>query len=202
MIIKSAKYIISAVGPKQYPETGFPEVVFVGRSNVGKSSLINSLVTRRALARTSTRPGKTQTINFYELNEQFYFVDVPGYGYAQVSRTLRQEWGVFISRYLQERDKLVLIVHLIDIRHEPMKNDQEMSIWLRGLNVPYLAVTTKADKITRGRRNIHLAAIRKGLKLEQDTPVMAYSSETGEGREQLWNYIKTYVCDKSLIDGG
>lgn len=190
MKINSAKYIISAVGPKQYPQTGYPEIVLVGRSNVGKSSLINSLCMRRALARTSARPGKTQTINFYEINEQLYLVDLPGYGYAKASKEKRAEWGAFIFEYLRERDKLVLIVHLIDSRHEPMKNDQEVSEWLTALEIPYVIVGTKVDKISRGQRPQHLAAIRKGLKLTSQVPALVYSSETGEGRDELWQYIQ------------
>jgi len=189
MKITGAKYIISAVGPKQYPETGYPEIALAGRSNVGKSSLINSLCNRRALARTSARPGKTQTLNFYEINGAFYLVDLPGYGYAHVSQAQRQEWGVFINRYLKERDKLVMVLHLIDLRHEPMKNDREMSAWLRELKVPYAVICTKADKISRGRRASHLAVIRKELKLDGTVPLLAYSSETGEGRGEVWQEI-------------
>lgn len=189
MKITTAKYIISAVGPKQYPETGYPEIAMVGRSNVGKSTLINSLCIRKALARTSGRPGKTQTLNFYEINGCFYLVDLPGYGYAQVSQSQRQEWSAFLSRYLKERDKLVMLLHLIDMRHEPMKNDREMSSWLRQLDLPYTVVCTKADKISRGRRPAHLAAIRKGLQLDGTVPVIAFSSMTGEGREEVWKEI-------------
>lgn len=189
MKITAAKYIISAVGPKQYPETGYPEIAMAGRSNVGKSSLINSLCGRKALARTSAHPGKTQTLNFYEINGFFHLVDLPGYGYAKVSQTRRQEWSDFISRYLKERDKIIMVLHLIDLRHEPMKNDREMSEWLRQLDIPYVVLCTKTDKISRGRRAAHLTAIRKGLKLDGTVPVIAYSSETGEGREEVWREI-------------
>lgn len=193
MKINSAKYIISAVGPKQYPETGYPEIVFVGRSNVGKSSLINSLCMRRALARTSARPGKTQTINFYDINEQLYLVDLPGYGYAKASKEKRAEWGAFIFDYLRNRDKMVLVIHLIDSRHEPMKNDQEVSEWLTALGIPYVIVGTKVDKISRGQRPAHLAAIRKGLKLSSQVPALVYSSETGEGRDEVWQLIQSML---------
>lgn len=200
MKINSAKYIISAVGPKQYPITGYPEIVFVGRSNVGKSSLLNSLCGRRALARTSARPGKTQTINFYEINGQFYLVDLPGYGYAKVSKEQRAEWGAFIFDYLRNRDRLVLIVHLIDSRHEPMKNDREVSEWLTGLDIPYIVVGTKVDKISRGQRQAHLAAIRKGLKLSGQVPTIVYSSETGEGKAELWQHIQSILDELQLVD--
>src|SRR4030042_3512369 len=163
MKILSAKCTISAVGPNQYPDTGYPEIAMVGRSNVGKSSLINSLCARRALARTSDQPGKTQTINYFAINEQMYLVDLPGYGYAEASKAKRREWGEFITNYLPNRHMIALIVHLIDLRHEPMKNDKNASEWLMGLNIPYVIVGTKADKISRGQRHAPLAAIEKAF---------------------------------------
>jgi GTP-binding protein len=194
MKILSAKCVISAVGPHQYPAAGYPEIAMVGRSNVGKSSLINSLCTRHALARTSVQPGKTQTINYFVINEELYLVDLPGYGYAETSKEKRRDWGTFVTAYLQERDMLALIVHLIDLRHAPMKNDINASAWLMGLSVPYVVVCTKADKITRGRRAAHIAAIRKGLMLPSHVPSLVYSSETGEGRDALWRHIKAIVA--------
>ena len=194
MKIISATCTISAVGPKQYPNTGYPEIVLAGRSNVGKSSLLNSLCSRRQLARTSAEPGKTQTINFFDINEQIYLVDLPGYGYAGASKVKRREWGEFIVNYLRDRDKLALILHLIDLRHEPMKNDMEASEWLTRLNIPYVIVGTKADKISRGRRAAHIAALRKGLKLPSDVPALIYSSETGEGRDELWRHVNSVLA--------
>jgi GTP-binding protein len=194
MKIISAQCIISAVGPNQYPHTGYPEIAMVGRSNVGKSSLINSLCARRALARTSDQPGKTQTINYFAINEQLYLVDLPGYGYAATSKGKRGEWGEFITSYLRERDMLALIVHLIDLRHGPMKNDMNASEWLMGLNIPYVIVGTKADKISRGRRAAHIAAIRKGLRLPPHVPSLIYSSETGEGRDELWRHVRSFLA--------
>jgi GTP-binding protein len=193
MKILSAKCIISAVGPDQYPDTGYPEIAMLGRSNVGKSSLINSLCARRALARTSGRPGKTQTINYFAINEQLYLVDLPGYGYAATSKGKHREWGEFITNYLRDRDMLALIVHLIDLRHEPMKNDKNASAWLMRLNIPYVIVGTKADKISRGKRPAHIAAIRKGLMLPCHVPALIYSSETGEGRNELWQHIRSVL---------
>jgi len=190
MKIVSAKCVVSAVKPSQYPAGRLPEIVLVGRSNVGKSSLINSLCARRGLARTSGQPGKTQTINFFEINEEMYLVDLPGYGYAEASKEKRREWGGFITKYLQDSERIALIIHLIDLRHEPMKNDIEAAQWLLELNVPYLAVGTKADKIARGKRAAHISDIRKGLRLPPDIPSMVYSSETGEGREELWRCIR------------
>jgi len=193
MKILSAKCIISAVGPEQYPDTGYPEIAMLGRSNVGKSSLINSLCARRALARTSGRPGKTQTINYFAINEQLYLVDLPGYGYAATSKGKHREWGEFITNYLRNRNMLALIVHLIDLRHEPMKNDKNASEWLMKLNIPYVIVGTKADKISRGKRPAHIAAIRKGLMLPAHVPSLIYSSETGEGRNELWQHIRSIL---------
>ena len=193
MKIISAKCIISAVGPNQYPNTGYPEIVMVGRSNVGKSSLINSLCARRALARTSDQPGKTQTINYFAINEQMYLVDLPGYGYAATSKGKRREWGEFITDYLRNRYIIALIVHLIDLRHDPMKNDKNASEWLMKLNIPYVIVGTKADKISRGKRPAHIAVIRKGLMLPAHVPSLIYSSETGEGREELWRHVRSVL---------
>jgi len=194
MKIISAKCTISAVGPDQYPDTVYPEVVMVGRSNVGKSSLINSLCSRRALARTSSQPGKTQTINYFAINEQMYLVDLPGYGYAAKSKRKHSEWGEFITNYLQDGERIALIIHLIDLRHDPMKNDMNASAWLLGLNIPYVIVGTKADKISRSRRSAHIAAIRKGLMLPAHVPALVYSSETGEGRDELWRYIRSVLA--------
>jgi GTP-binding protein len=191
MKIISAKCIISAVGPDQYPDTGYPEIAMVGRSNVGKSSLINSLCARHALARISGRPGKTQTINYFAINEQLYLVDLPGYGYAATSKGKHREWGEFITNYLRDRDRLALIVHLIDLRHEPMKNDKNASAWLMKLNTPYVIVGTKADKISRSKRPAHIAVIRKVLMLPAHVPSLIYSSETGEGRDELWRHIRS-----------
>ena len=194
MKIISAKCTISAVGPNQYPNTGYPEIVMVGRSNVGKSSLINSLCARHALARTSDQPGKTQTINYFAINEQMYLVDLPGYGYAGASKAKRSEWGEFITNYLRNRYIIALIVHLIDLRHDPMKNDKNASEWLMKLNIPYVIVGTKADKISRSRRPAHIAAIRKGLMLPAHVPALIYSSETGEGRDELWRYVRSVIA--------
>ena len=194
MKIISAKCTISAVGPNQYPNTGYPEIVMVGRSNVGKSSLINSLCARRALARTSDQPGKTQTINYFAINEQMYLVDLPGYGYAGASKAKRSAWGEFITNYLRNRYIIALIVHLIDLRHDPMKNDKNASEWLMKLNIPYVIVGTKADKISRSRRPAHIAAIRKGLMLPAHVPALIYSSETGEGRDELWHHVRSVIA--------
>jgi GTP-binding protein len=196
MKIISAKCVVSAVGPGQYPKEGYPEIAMVGRSNVGKSSLINSMCARRGLARTSGSPGKTRTINYFEINGQMYLVDLPGYGYAEASKEKRREWGGFITKYLQNCANLSLIIHLIDLRHDPMKNDIEASKWLLGLKIPYVIVGTKADKIARGRRAAHIAAIRRGLDLPSDVPALIYSSETGEGRDELWRHVRHVLAGR------
>jgi GTP-binding protein len=196
MKITSAKCVVSAVGPDQYPKGGYPEIAFAGRSNVGKSSLINSLCSKHGLARTSGQPGKTQTINFFEINERMYLVDLPGYGYAEASKGKRREWGEFITEYLKNSKRLALIIHLIDLRHEPMKNDIEAANWLLRLNIPYIIVGTKADKIVRGKRAAHTSAIRKGLNLPAHVPSIAFSSETGEGRDELWRHVRDVLTGK------
>jgi len=196
MKIKSAKYIISALGPNQYPNTGYPEIAMVGRSNVGKSSLINSLCAQRTLARTSGQPGKTRTINYFAINERMYLVDLPGYGYAEASKAEREAWGEYITNYIRDRNEIALILHLVDLRHEPMKNDTNASEWLMRLNIPYVLVGTKADKITRGKRQVHIAAIRKGLMLPAHIVSLIYSSETGEGRDELWRQIMSVLSEQ------
>ena len=193
MKITSAKCIISAVGPNQYPNTGHPEIAMVGRSNVGKSSLINSLCAQRALARTSGQPGKTQTINYFAVNDRMYLVDLPGYGYSEASKDKRSAWGDFVTDYLRERDRLALILHLVDLRHTPMTNDKNASEWLLGLNISYIVVATKADKVSRGKRPAHVAMIRKGLVLPAYIPSLVYSKETGEGREELWRHVRSIL---------
>lgn len=149
MKVNQAEFVISAVGPSQYPEDALPEIALAGRSNVGKSSLINCLISRKNLARTSSQPGKTQTLNYYKINQDLYFVDLPGYGYAKVSKTKREQWGKFIESYLMNRETLRLVMQLVDLRHPPSKDDQAMYEWLRHNDVPVLVVATKADKIPK-----------------------------------------------------
>ena len=194
MIIKSAEYVISAHSKAQWPQEEIPEVAFVGRSNVGKSSLINSLLNRKALARTSSKPGKTQSINFFNINNhEFHFVDLPGYGFAKVSKDIKVHWGKMIEEYLRDRDFLAAVIHLIDIRHEPTRDDINMYQWLQHFNIPTIVVATKADKISRGTRPKHLKAIKLGLQMAKDNPLLAYSAETREGKEELWQLLKHYM---------
>lgn len=190
MKITSSEFIGSAVNPKQFPAAGLPEVAFVGRSNVGKSSLINSLLYRKNLARISSKPGKTQLINFFLINNEFNLVDLPGYGFAKVSRDVKATWGKMIEGYLSKRPELRAVVLLVDIRHEPTDDDVIMYQWLRHYNIPAIIVATKGDKISRGQWQKHLKIIKTKLALQPDEPMMVYSSETGHGKEELWQLIE------------
>ncbi|WP_418790760.1 ribosome biogenesis GTP-binding protein YihA/YsxC [Phosphitispora sp. TUW77] len=189
MRIVSANYTISAVGPKQYPEDGQFEIAFAGRSNVGKSSLINRMLNRKALARTSSTPGKTRLLNFYHINDSFYFVDLPGYGFAKVSKTEKAGWGKMIEEYLLNRGSLRAVIHLLDIRHAPSKEDAQMHEWLKHYGIPTILVITKADKIARGKWQKHTRLIKETLVPLPDTPVIIFSAETGQGKDELWNLI-------------
>lgn len=199
MKVNQVEFVISAVGPKQYPEDALPEVALAGRSNVGKSSLINRMIGRKNLARTSSKPGKTQTLNFYRIESALYFVDLPGYGYARVSRTLRAEWGKFIERYLLERDKLRLLILIVDLRHPPTSDDQAMYEWVSYHQIPICVAATKSDKIPRGKWQQHIQTVRDTLGMEADAPLFLFSSETGQGKEELWQYIEQ-VCHLEQSD--
>ncbi|AVX19840.1 MULTISPECIES: ribosome biogenesis GTP-binding protein YihA/YsxC [Carboxydocella] len=189
MKIIKAEYTVSAVKAEQYPQDGRPEIAFAGRSNVGKSSLINTLVQRKNLARTSSQPGKTQTINFYSVNDLLYLVDLPGYGFARVSRAERERWGRFIEAYLNQRRELVAVVLLVDIRHPPTRDDVMMYDWLCYFNKPTLVVATKADKISRGQWAKHLKIIRNELGLKPEHQLLPFSAETRQGREEVWDWL-------------
>ncbi|BCJ88520.1 ribosome biogenesis GTP-binding protein YihA/YsxC [Effusibacillus dendaii] len=193
MIIRSAEFIISAVGPKQYPEGNQPEIALAGRSNVGKSSLINKMINRKNLARTSSTPGKTQTLNFYHINESFYFVDLPGYGFAKVPKPVQAQWSKFIEQYLSKRDCLKAVLQLVDLRHPPSKEDIHMFEWLGHFGIPRIVVTTKADKISRGHWPKHQKVIRQALQLPKNVPMVLFSSETGQGKDELWGLLAPYL---------
>ncbi len=190
MRITSAEFLTSAVSPTQYPADGGPEVAFVGRSNVGKSSLINTLLNRRGLAKTSATPGKTRTINFFRVNGTLGFVDLPGYGFAQVSRAERAAWGPMVEQFFRTRQGLQGVVQLIDIRHAPTAEDHRTRAWLLQWQRPLLVVATKVDKIGRPQRSKHLKAIAEGLSLEAEAPLLVFSAQTGEGREKVWEWIR------------
>lgn len=193
MKVTSAEIVISAVKAEQYPNDALPEVALAGRSNVGKSSLINKMIQRKALARTSSKPGKTQTLNFYRINEMFYFVDFPGYGFAKVSKTQREAFGKMIEGYILNRENLKAILLIIDLRHPPSIDDQHMYDWLRYYDIPVVVVGTKADKIPKGKWDKHKKVVKETLQTDADTPIVLFSSETGLGKDQLWNTIVNYM---------
>ncbi|MDB5052501.1 MAG: GTP-binding protein [Bacilli bacterium] len=190
MKVTEAEFIISAVGPNQYPLDALPEIALAGRSNVGKSSLINRLIQRKNLARTSSQPGKTQTLNYYRINSNLYFVDLPGYGYAKVSKTKRETWGKFIENYLLEREELKLLLLLVDLRHPPSKDDIAMYNWLKHCEVPMCVVATKADKIPKSKWQKHLKIVRDSLIFDPSDELIIFSSETGLGKDELWQVIQ------------
>lgn len=200
MNVTQAEFVISAVGPAQYPEDGLPEVALAGRSNVGKSSLINKMIQRKNLARTSSNPGKTQTLNFYKINGELYFVDLPGYGYAKVSMTQRQEWGKFIESYLLKRDRLRTVLLLVDIRHPPTRDDVAMYDWLKHYDIPICVVATKADKVPRSRHQKHLKQVKETLLLRSTDSLILFSSETGQGKDELWSLIMKRLGDPGEAD--
>ncbi|CDF59442.1 ribosome biogenesis GTP-binding protein YihA/YsxC [Thermobrachium celere] len=191
MIIRKAEIECVAALKSQYPTTGYPEVAFAGRSNVGKSSLINTLVNRKSLARTSSKPGKTRTINFYNINDNLYLVDLPGYGYAKVSKEEKKKWGSMIEGYLNSRDELKLVILLVDIRHEPTQDDKLMLEWMRQTGKKVVVVATKSDKLSNNQIAKQVPVIKKALKLTQDETFILFSSETRRGKEELWEVIKS-----------
>ncbi|MCM3316894.1 ribosome biogenesis GTP-binding protein YihA/YsxC [Rummeliibacillus stabekisii] len=190
MKVNNVELVISAVGPKQYPEDGLPEFALAGRSNVGKSSFINRMIGRKSMARISSKPGKTQTLNFYKIEEQLFFVDVPGYGYAKVSKTEREAWGKMIEQYLTGRSILKAVVQIIDIRHEPTDDDCMMYDFLKHYNIPTIVIATKADKIKKGNYEKHKKIIKEVLDMDPNDPLILFSSEKGMGMEQAWAEIE------------
>lgn len=189
MKVTKAEFVISAVGPNQYPDDALPEIALAGRSNVGKSSLINRMIGRKNLARTSSTPGKTQHLNYYRINDGLYFVDVPGYGYAKVSKSQREAWGKMIEKYLMERKTLKLVLLIVDLRHPPSKDDELMYDWLKAYELPVCVVATKADKVPKTRWPKHLKIIKEALVLRAGDPVILFSSEEGTGKDELWGLI-------------
>ena len=185
----NAEIVLSAVSKAQYPQDDMPEIALAGRSNVGKSSFINTLLGRKNLARTSSKPGKTQQLNFYNIDDKLRFVDVPGYGYAKVSKTERAKWGKMIEEYLTSRDNLRAVVSLVDLRHDPSADDVQMYEFLKYYEIPVIVVATKADKIPRGKWNKHESAIKKKLQFEASDHFIIFSSETRQGYDQAWDAI-------------
>ena len=189
MNINNARFEKGAVRPEQYPDNDIPEITFVGRSNVGKSSLINALLNRKNLAKVASKPGRTREINFFNVDDTVYFVDLPGYGYAKVSKEVKYAWSESIETYLNTSKKLKMIVMVVDIRHTPTDDDKMMNKWLVNSSLPYLVVATKMDKIPRSKLKERLLDISGTLKLDSNTPLVPFSAETKEGRETLMNYI-------------
>ena len=193
MVIKTVNLETVCGITSTLPENGQPEFAFAGKSNVGKSSLINALMNRKAYARTSAQPGKTQTINFYHINDAFYYVDLPGYGYARASVEVKAKWGKMIERYLHKSQDLKCIFLLIDIRHEPSENDKLMYEWILAQGFAPIIIATKLDKIKRSQVQKHLKMIREGLRAEKETAILPFSAETKQGREEIWELLETYL---------
>ena len=198
MDIKSASFVTS-MSVYQPPEPLLPQVAVAGKSNVGKSSLINSLCRRKGLAKTSATPGKTRLINLFLLNGAFHLVDLPGYGFAKVDKREKLRWGDMMEKYFRETEQLKLTLHLVDIRHEPTQDDVQMNAFLRATGQPFLVVATKADKISRGARMKQLAPICRALQV-QPWQVLCYSSETGDGREQLLDAIQKALGEEDATE--
>lgn len=190
MQVHNVELTISAVKPEQYPEQGYPEIALAGRSNVGKSSLINTLINRKNLARTSSQPGKTQTLNFYNIESKLYFVDVPGYGYAKVSQKEREKWAAMLETYFSQRKQLCGVVSLVDARHEPTQLDKQMIEFLHYHDLPILVVATKVDKIPRSKHNKCESTIRKALKLTAKDHLILFSSVDKTGKQEVWQWIE------------
>lgn len=185
----NASLLLSAANKSHYPEDDIPEIALAGRSNVGKSSFINTLLGRKNLARTSGKPGKTQLLNFFNIDDKIRFVDVPGYGYAKVSKVERARWGKMIEEYLTSRDNLRAVVSLVDLRHEPSTEDVQMYEFLKYYKIPVIVVATKADKIPRGKWNKHESMIKKKLNFEQEDAFILFSSVDRIGIDQAWDAI-------------
>ncbi|CAN5247074.1 ribosome biogenesis GTP-binding protein YihA/YsxC [soil metagenome] len=190
MKITSAEFVRSSFSKEHWVTDGLPEIAFLGRSNVGKSSLINSLLLRKGLARTSNTPGRTQSINFFIINGSFYFADLPGYGYAKVSKVMRADWGKMAEEYLAQRDELALCVQLIDSRHKPSPLDVQLNEWLLFNEKPHIIVATKSDKLSKNEMQKSLASAREVFA---HTPIIAYSAQSGTGRDGLWSVIAAAI---------
>lgn len=197
MIIKQAELETVCGITSKLPENAFPEVAFAGKSNVGKSSLINGLLNRKSLARTSSQPGKTQTINFYKVNGDLYLVDLPGYGYAKVSNEIKAKWGRMIENYLHGSKQLKAVFLLVDIRHEPSANDKDMYRWIVAQGYEPVIIATKLDKIKRSQVQKQIKILKEGLKLLPGTQLIPFSAETKQGRDEIWDVICSFVEEPS-----
>jgi GTP-binding protein len=193
MKILSAEFVLSAKEPAHYPPAVFPEIAFAGRSNVGKSSLINTLLNRKKLARTSNTPGRTQEINFFRVNDRFAFIDLPGYGYAKVPESIRKQWGPMVETYLRERDTLRLVVLILDVRRDPSEEDLQLIHWLPFYQIPFRIVLTKTDKVSNNEFADRRRRIVEKIGFSPETPLVVFSAKTGAGKESLWREIRKAV---------
>ncbi len=193
MVIKNPKFEISAVGPKQYPSGNLPEIVLAGKSNVGKSSFINTMINRKGLARTSSEPGKTRQINFYNIDSNFYFVDLPGFGYSKMSHKDQEDVGKFIEEYLFTRKNIACIVLLIDIRHKPSENDIMMFNYIKSINTPYIVLANKADKLAPTKVDSYVQALKSSLNAEENDIILPFSSEKKVYTDAVWNELEKYI---------
>lgn len=196
MIIKTATFVKSATNPSNYPANEFSEVAFAGRSNVGKSTLINTLVNRRGLVRTSSTPGRTQLLNFFTINDEFSLVDLPGYGFAKVPLAVKKEWGPMVRTYLEKRPQLKAVVILFDIRRIPREEDLQLLDWLEEFEIPTIPVITKIDKVTRTRRSAQIKPILETTGLPRDAFTL-FSALTKEGRDEIWERIEDALEEAS-----
>ena len=193
MLVKKPQFEVSAVSPKQYPKTGLPEIVLVGKSNVGKSSFVNTMINRKKLARTSSEPGKTRQINFYNIDETFYFVDLPGYGYSKMSKKEQVQVGKFIEQYLFNRREITCIIFLVDIRHKPTDNDKLMYNYIISSGLPFIILANKADKIAITKVDSAVKDLQKALNPIGDITTLPFSSERKIYKDDVWNIIDEYI---------
>ena len=193
MIVKNPKFEVSAVRPNQYPKNNLPEIVLVGKSNVGKSSFVNTMINRKKLARTSSEPGKTRQINFYDIDETFYFVDLPGYGYSKMSKKEQAQVGKFIEEYLFNRKEISLIIFLVDIRHKPTDNDRLMYNYIISSGLPFIILANKADKIAITKVDDSVTELQKHLNPIGDITTLPFSSERKIYKDDVWNIIEQYI---------
>ena len=200
MVIKNVSLETVIGVTSKIPDNQMPEIAFAGKSNVGKSSLINALMNRKSLARTSSQPGKTQTINFYNINDELYFVDLPGYGYAKVSQLEKEKWGKMIEKYLHRSKVLQAVFLLVDIRHEPSANDKQMYEWIMANGYHPIVIATKLDKINRSQVAKQVKIVKQGLGVDKDTIVIPFSAETKQGREEIYDLIDQLIQQEEVTE--
>lgn len=203
MVIKNVNLETVCGITSTIPDNPFAEAAFAGKSNVGKSSLINVLISRKSLARTSSQPGKTQTINFYNVNDRVYLVDLPGYGYANANVEIKAQWGKMVEHYLHTSKKLEIVFLLVDIRHDPSENDRMMYKWIRSQGYAPVIIATKLDKIPKSKVNQHVDAVRRGLEATEETKIIPFSAVTKSGRDEIWECMEKFIREEELrgVDG-